>query len=316
MGKFSMPGQMQAKCIDYGQNFLTGQATSILSATGIDVAGDNLKDLADAIQDKTMSMVSELKNTATKEVTKVGSQIGEMAGSLAGAGLSAVQGAFQSADLAKLAIGDITTYAAQEVGKRITKTASMAAAFPAKVTKRATEIAKEKVKEELAERLKIVTGTTAENENKKKAKEQKENKIKNVVNNVKDFATKANKFKDKMLAYAQEDCQEISELMIQGPTWVNNQLDSATETSKKFISDNLDKGMDDVTKWYDKAVEDSATALATTMVDDMIKPTLDKASDLFNETNKNVNKQKQKAKTAVQKQLFKIAGKLGISPNG
>lgn len=311
-----MPEQMQAKCIDYGQNFLTGQATSILSATGIDVAGENVKDLADAIQDKTMEMVSVLKNTATKEVTKVGSQVGGMIGSLAGTGLSAMQNAFQTVDIAKLAVGEITTYATQEVGKRVTKLTSMAVAFPAKVNKRATEIAKEKVKEELAEKLKLVTGTTAENENKKKAKKQKEDKNKSVISYIKDFAVEAYKFKDKMLAYAQEDCQDISELMIQGPTWVGNQLDSATETSKKFISDNLDKGMDNVAKWYDKAVEDSATALATTMVDEMIKPTLDKASDLFNNTNKNVSKQKQKAKTAVQKQLFKIAGKLGISPNG
>ena len=38
-----IPGQMQAKCIDYGQNFLTGQATSVISATGIDIEATNLK---------------------------------------------------------------------------------------------------------------------------------------------------------------------------------------------------------------------------------------------------------------------------------
>ena len=78
----AIPGQMQAKCIDYGQNFLTGQATSVIAATGIDIEAGNLKQLADAVQDKTMAMVSDLKSTATKEVTKIGSQIGGMAGSL------------------------------------------------------------------------------------------------------------------------------------------------------------------------------------------------------------------------------------------
>ena len=33
----AIPGQMQAKCIDYGQNFLTGQATSVIAATGIEI---------------------------------------------------------------------------------------------------------------------------------------------------------------------------------------------------------------------------------------------------------------------------------------
>ena len=106
-----IPGQMQAKCIDYGQNFLTGQATSVISATGIDIEATNLKQLADAVQDKTMSMVSDLENTATKEVGKIGSQIGGMAGELTGAGLAAIQGSFQTADIAKQAVGELTKYA-------------------------------------------------------------------------------------------------------------------------------------------------------------------------------------------------------------
>ena len=111
-----IPGQMQAKCIDYGQNFLTGQATSVIAATGVDIEAANLKQLADAVQDKTLSMVSDLKSTATKEVTKVGSQIGGMAGSLVGAGLAAIQGAFQTIDVAKQAVGELTTYGVQLTG--------------------------------------------------------------------------------------------------------------------------------------------------------------------------------------------------------
>ena len=112
----AIPGQMQAKCIDYGQNFLTGQATSVIAATGIDIEAGNLKQLADAVQDKTMAMVSDLKSTATKEVTKIGSQIGGMAGSLVGAGLAAIQGAFQTIDVAKQAVGELTTYGVQLTG--------------------------------------------------------------------------------------------------------------------------------------------------------------------------------------------------------
>ena len=158
----AIPGQMQAKCIDYGQNFLTGQATSVIAATGIDIEAGNLKQLADAVQDKTMSMVSDLKNTATKEVTKIGSQIGGTAGSLVGAGLSAMQGAFQTADVAKQAVGELTTYGVQLTAKIGTNIASMIAAFPAQVTKKANAIASEQCKEEIQQRLKEVMCNTEE----------------------------------------------------------------------------------------------------------------------------------------------------------
>ena len=48
----------------------------------------------------------------------------------------------------------------------------------------------------------------------------------------------------------------------------------------------------------------------------LIDPTLEKAKNQFDNLGTSTNKTKQKAKTAVQKQLFKLAGKLGISPNG
>ena len=174
----AIPGQMQAKCIDYGQNFLTGQATSVIAATGIDIEASNLKQLADAVQDKTLSMVSDLKSTATKEVTKVGSQIGGMAGGLVGAGLSAMQGAFQTADVAKQAVGELTTYGVQLTGKMGTKIAGMIAAFPAQVIKKATAIAAEQCKEELQQRLKEMMGTPAEEHAQKEAEKEKENKTK------------------------------------------------------------------------------------------------------------------------------------------
>ena len=175
----AIPGQMQAKCIDYGQNFLTGQATSVIAATGIDIEAGNLKQLADAVQDKTMSMVSDLKSTATKEVTKVGSQIGGMAGSLVGAGLTAMQGAFQTADVAKQAVGELTTYGVQLTAKMGTKIAGMIAAFPTQVTKKANAIAAEQCKEELQQRLKEIMGTPAEEHAQKEAEKEKENKTNN-----------------------------------------------------------------------------------------------------------------------------------------
>ena len=312
----AIPGQMQAKCIDYGQNFLTGQATSVIAATGIDIEAGNLKQLADAVQDKTMSMVSDLKNTATKEVTKVGSQIGGMAGSLVGAGLSAMQGAFQTADVAKQAVGELTTYGVQLTAKIGTNIASMIAAFPSQVTKKATAIAAEQCREELQQRLKEMMGTPAEDHAQKEAEKEKENKTKKAIDWCKKAVKDANEFKDKTLSSIQKDCEDISALMIQGPGWVNNQMSGAIDSAKTYMYDYADGKMKDIKNHYDEAVNNSAYATATTMKKKLIDPTLEKAKNQFNDLGTSTNKTKQKAKTAVQKQLFKLAGKLGISPNG
>ena len=48
----------------------------------------------------------------------------------------------------------------------------------------------------------------------------------------------------------------------------------------------------------------------------LIDPTVNNARKQFNNLGTTTNKVKQKAKTAIQKQLFNLAGKLGISPNG
>ena len=312
----AIPGQMQAKCIDYGQNFLTGQATSVIAATGIDIEAGNLKQLADAVQDETMSMVSELKSTATKEVTKVGNQIGSMTGNLTGAGLSVMQGAFQTADVAKQAVGELTTYGIQLTAKIGTNIASMIAAFPSQVTKKATAIAAEQCKEELQQRLKEMMGTPAEEHAQKEAEKEKENKAKKAIAWCKKAVKDANEFKDKTLSYIQKDCEDISALMIQGPGWVNNQISGAIDSAKTYMSDYADDKMKDIKNHYDKAVDNSAYAAATTMKKKLIDPTLEKAKNQFDNLGTSTNKTKQKAKTAVQKQLFKLAGKLGISPNG
>lgn len=312
----AIPGQMQAKCIDYGQNFLTGQATSVIAATGIDIEASNLKQLADAVQDKTMSMVSDLKNTATKEVTKVGSQIGGMAGNLVGTRLAAIQGAFQTVDVAKLAVGELTTYGVQLTTKIGTKIAGMITAFPAQVTKRATAIAAEQCKEELQQRLKEMMGTPSEEHAQKEAEKEKENKTKKAIAWCKKAVKDVNEFKDKTLSSIQKDCEDISALMIQGPSWVDNQISSAIDSAKTYMSDYADDKMEDIQDYYDEAVNNSAKAAATTMKKKLIDPTLEKARKQFNDLGTSTNKTKQKAKAAIQKKLFNLAGKLGISPNG
>lgn len=310
-----IPGQMKAKCIDYGQNFLTGQATSVLQATGIEIGASNLKDLADAVQDKTMAMVSELQATATKEVTKVGSQIGGMAGSVAGAGLSAMQGAFQSADLVKLAAGELTTYGVQLVSDCSSKIGSMITAFPQKVLSQAADIAGQQAKKELTNLIKEVMGTPAEKRAEEEAKEEKESKVKKAIEWCKKAVKDVNDFKDSTLGKLQEDCEDISALMIQGPDWVNNQVGSAVDSAKSYMGSFVDKQMENVNEFYAKAVENSAQAMATTLTKELVDPTIKKAKEQFNKLGTTKNQTTQKAKAAIQKKLFNLAGKLGISPN-
>ena len=104
--------------------------------------------------------------------------------------------------------------------------------------------------------------------------------------------------------------------MIQGPGWVNDQIGSAIDSAKTYMSDYADSKMKNVKMHYDEAVNNSAKAAASTLKKKLIDPTLEKAKDQFDNLGTSLNKTKQKAKTAIQKQLFKLAGKLGISPNG
>ncbi len=229
---------------------------------------------------------------------------------------AAMQGAFQTADVAKQAVGELTTYGVQLTAKIGTNIASMIAAFPSQVTKKATAIAAEQCKEELQQRLKEVMGTPAEDHAQKEAEKEKENKTKKAIDWCKKAVKDANEFKDKTLSSIQKDCEDISALMIQGPGWVNNQMSGAIDSAKTYMSDYADGKMKDIKNHYDEAVNNSAYAAATTMKKKLIDPTLEKAKNQFNDLGTSTNKTKQKAKTAVQKQLFKLAGKLGISPNG
>lgn len=306
---------MNAKCINYGQNFLTGKATSILSATGIDIAAGSVKELADAVQDKTMVMVSDLKSTATKEVAKIGSQVGGMAGSLAGTGLSAMQNAFQTTDIIKQSVGEMVSYANSIFDDCTNKIIGMTAAFPSEVTKKATKIASDEAKEELTQLMKEVAGIPAEDHAEKEAKKEKENGINKAVDWCKKAVTNINKFKDDTIGKLQEDCDDISNLMIQGPEWVGEQINTVIDQGKNQLKKFADDSMEDVEDFYDKAVEKSSKALATTMKEKIVRPTIDKAKDQYNKLGTSSNKAKQKAKTAIQKKLFSLAGKLGISPN-
>lgn len=302
------------KCIDYGQNFLTGKATSVLSSNGIDIQATNFKEIVDAIQNKTMDSVSYLQNTITNETSYIATQIGASAGSVVGAGLSSMQATFQSAELAKMMAEELAKYGVEKIGKLTTDVMSKTIAFPKEVADKAKTKAVNMAKEELADALKLVMGSPAEAKAEESAQKQKEKKQNKTIEWCKKAIKDANEFKDKTLTSFKKDMKDVSALMIQGPEWVSSQLDTIEKQGKTTIDEQAKDMQKKVNDFYSNAVEDSANALASQIKSKLIDPTISKAKDLYNETGTTTNQTKQKAKAAIQKKLFSLAGKLGIPP--
>lgn len=301
------------QAINYGQNFLSGQMTSLLSASGIELAGGTLSDISTEIQNKVFAAKEEAMNQALTTVSKVTSTVGTSIGTVAGAGLSAMQGAAQSVDIVKQATMDIANYGLEQTNVMATYISGLASKFPTKVLSRAQELAVTYSKVELQEALKKITSNqediTAKNDEKKK-----ENKIQNIVKTVKDKVRYVNTYIDKYTKELESDANAIGNLMLQGPTWVSSKIDTAENSVKNKIDEFVKDTKKDLSYYYDIAAEATAYTAAKAIVEKTVKPSIQKAQDAMNKLNESKSKVTQKAKTAAQKSLFKIAGQLGISP--
>lgn len=301
------------QAINYGQNFLSGQMTSLLSASGIELAGGTLSDISTEIQNKVFAAKEEAMNQALTTVSKVTSAVGTSIGTVAGAGLSAMQGAAQSVDIVKQATMDIANYGLEQTNVMATYISGLASKFPTKVLSRAQELAVTYSKVELQEALKKITSNqediTAKNDEKKK-----ENKIQNIVKTVKDKVRYVNTYIDKYTKELKSDANDIGNLMLQGPTWVSSKIDTAENSVKNKIDEFVKDTKKDLSYYYDIAAEATAYTAAKAIVEKTVKPSIQKAQDAMNKLNESKSKVTQKAKTAAQKSLFKIAGQLGISP--
>lgn len=301
------------QAIDYGQNFLAGQMTSLLSASGIELAGGTLSDLSTEIQNKVYAAKEDAMNLALNTVTTVAGAAGTSVGTLAGAGLATLQGAQQSVDIAKQAAMDVANYGMEQANVLATYIATLASQFPTKTLSRAQELAMEACKEELKEALKKITSNqediTKENDEKKK-----ENKTKNIVKTIKEKVEMVNTYINKYTSELEKDSAAIGDLMLQGPTWVNSKIEVAEDYAKEKIDTFVNDTEKQISYYYDKAVETTAYTAAKAVVEKTVRPSITKAQDALNKLNESKSKVTQKAKTSAQKALFKLAGQLGISP--
>lgn len=301
------------QCLDYGQNFLSGQMTSLLSASGIELAGGTLSDISTEIQNKAFAAAEEAKGMALTTVSNVSGAIGSSIGTVAGAGLAAIQGATQSVDMAKQMALDVISYGLEQINGITSHIAGLASSFPAKVASKATELAVSDCKDELQEALKKIT-SNQEDINEKSDEKKKENKTKNIVKTITKTVGDVNKKINEYTADLEKDAGELGNLMLQGPTWVNSKLETAQTEAEKKIGKFIGDTKEQIGKKYDDAVDATAKMVAKKLIEKTVRPSITKAQDALNKLNENKSKVTQKAKTSAQKALFKLAGQLGISP--
>lgn len=307
-----IPQGARAQVINYGQNFLTGKVSSLFASTDIFVQGATIKEMADNCQNMLLDKVSSAKNELMTDVTTVGSTIGNAAGNIIGAASAASGALMQSADLAQLALGEMKTYCEGVIVDSTQKLLSIATNYPARFEQRTASYLKELATPILKEKLKQII-IPAEKENKTKEAKKKNDKIKKAIITVKEAVNTAKTYINLFNSYVNQSSQEISNMMLMGPQWVSNQIDTQMDMAKYQVGYYRDLSLNDIQKKVDNSIDKGAYAAAQTAINDVIAPQVDKMIQKFNDINKNTSKTKQLAMTKLQKAVMRLAGKLGVS---
>lgn len=307
-----IPQGARAQVINYGQNFLTGKVSSLFASTDIFVQGATIKEMADNCQNMLLDKVSSAKNELMTDITTVGSTIGNAAGSITGAAATASKALMQSADLAQLALGEMKSYCAEVIVDSTQKILGMATNYPARFEQRTASYLKELATPMLKEKLKQII-IPAEKENKVKEAKKKNDKIKKAIITVKEAVNTAKTYINLFNTYVSQGSQEISNMMLMGPQWVSNQIDTQMDMAKYQIGYYRDLTLNAIQKGVDRSIDKGAYSAAQTAINDFIEPQVDKMIRKFNDINKSTSKTKQKAMTKLQKAVMRLAGKLGVS---
>lgn len=307
-----IPQGARAQVINYGQNFLTGKVSSLFASTDIFVQGATIKEMADNCQNMLLDKVSSAKNELMTDVTTVGSTIGNAGGKIIGAASAASGALIQSADLAQLALGEMKAYCEGVIVDSTQKLLSIATNYPARFEQRTASYLKELATPILKEKLKQII-IPAEKENKTKEAKKKNDKIKKAIITVKEAVNTAKTYINLFNSYVNQSSQEISNMMLMGPQWVSNQIDTQMDMAKYQVGYYRDLALNDIQKKVDNSIDKGAYAAVQTAINDVIAPQVDKMIQKFNDINKNTSKTKQLAMTKLQKAVMRLAGKLGVS---
>lgn len=307
-----IPQGARAQVINYGQNFLTGKVSSLFASTDIFVQGATIKEMADNCQNMLLDKVSSAKNELMTDVTTVGSTIGNATGNIIGAASAASGALMQSTDLAQLALGEMKAYCEGVIVDSTQKLLSIATNYPARFEQRTASYLKELATPILKEKLKQII-IPAEKENKTKEAKKKNDKIKKAIITVKEAVNTAKTYINLFNSYVNQSSQEISNMMLMGPQWVSNQIDTQMDMAKYQVGYYRDLSLNDIQKKVDNSIDKGAYAAAQTAINDVVAPQVDKMIQKFNDINKNTSKTKQLAMTKLQKAVMRLAGKLGVS---
>lgn len=305
-----MPNGITMRAIDAGQNFLTGQATSVFASCGIEVAGGNLYELASNIQNQAADVVGTLENGAMTMISSAGAGVGSAFGSVVGAGLALGSNVTQMADMAQEAIMDLTTYAMDLVTKKMSEITS---GIPAQLTSQVAYFSKI----ELENSMKSIQKKFLESADvsvKKEIESHQKKGLTDIVQYATTYVNLAKTYVDKYVGYMNKFCDDIGTFALQGPQWVSGQIDNLERQYQDMVYTFVDGQATSIKNFRDKQIDNIAKGAAKQFV---AKPlaALDKKMDqLSNMTNKQKQKVLTKAATAIQKAKMKLAGKLGIPP--
>lgn len=313
MASFSakgISGSIQTKAIDAGQNFLTGQITTLFAASGMEVTGSTIYNLADSIQNSVSAKVEEAQNGAMQLVSSAGAGLGSAFGTVVGVGNSLASTITTMSDVAQEMLTDIATDTVNKVTNETNKIVSGASTY---FTQRLSYYAKSMLEEEIANMQSKYLTNTDEKQN-EEVKEKKETWMKKATEKVGSMVTKAKKGVQDGIDALNKGVDEVAKMQLEGPQWVSNQMNSLQSSITKSIDDFIEDNVKDIQEKRDAELD----KIAATIAKNTVKPTIDAANKkldkLWNDCNTSKSKVAQKAKTLIQKAKFKLAALTGVSP--
>lgn len=305
-----MGNYVTMQMMDAGQNFLTGNITSAFAASGVELAGSTVFELASNLQTQAQMKAEEVQKGAMTLVSSAGAGLGTTFGTVVGAGLRLMGDVTQISDLIQIAATDVAKHALEKTQGEISKIASTASSY---MLSRASYWSKVILEEELKDITKKYL-ESADESAQKQANESKESGLTKVMNYINTYMGKVTEKVNEFTSYMQKYGDDISTFSAQGPQWVTGKISKIKEDAIEGIDEFVDKQSKTILNNRNNFLDGVAKGVAKSLV----KPTIDsmnkKVDDMTNTSNKSKKKVLQKAKTQIQKAKYKLAGMLGIAP--
>lgn len=293
--------------IPTGQNFLTGQITSVFAGAGITNNAQKLYDSVDNIQNIASEKANQLKSMARNTASNMASAAGQTVGSLIGTVNNVLGDATQIKDLAEIAIGHVIAYAKDEVGKAVQEIikppmgdiAKKTASYLGEMTK---NIPKE-----------IMDALTKNSE--KRGDEASKKSIEDTIqNNINKLQEKANALNEKVSNFKKKldnDMQELSTFMLAGPEWMADKIQTKEDEYKVLVGSYINSTFKQALDAKNAMIDKIAYASASKAYNELVAKNQDKLKDQLNAIEEKKAEVESKGKTKIQQVLFKLWAMIG-----